>query len=75
MRGQYFKPMKSVDLRKSFGLNTPSLVKKNTPAIKKMIEIASRSLLEKSSINKTKKAVPRTKKNDGNTMCDNFKIS
>ena len=44
-------------------------------AIKKITEIASRRLLDKSSINKTKNAVPRIKKIEGSTICDNFKIS
>lgn len=62
--------MLNVDLRKSFGLKVPSLVKKNIPDIKKITEIASSNLFEKSSINKTKNAVPRIKKIEGRTIFD-----
>lgn len=65
----------NVDLRKSVRLKVPSLVKKNIPDIKKITEIASNSLFDKSSINKTKNAVPRIKKMDGRTMFDNLRKS
>ena len=67
--------MLNADLRKSVRLKVPSLVKKNIPDIKKITEIASKSLFGKSSINKIKNAVPRIKKMDGRTMFDSLRKS
>lgn len=64
-----------VDFMKSEGLNVPSLVKKNIPDIKKITEMASRRLFDKSSINKIKNAVPRIKKIDGRTIFDSLRKS
>ena len=65
--------MLKTDLKKSPGLKVPSLVKKNIPDIRKIAEIASRSLFDNSSINKTKNAVPRIKKIEGRTTFDNLR--
>ena len=73
--GQYFNVMLNVDFRKSGKLNVPSLVKKKIPDIKKIIEIASSSLLDKSSINKTRNAVPRMKKIEGKTTFESLRKS
>jgi hypothetical protein len=67
--------MLSVDFKKSEKLSDPSLLKKKAPEIRKMTEIVSSSLLEKSSINKSKKAVPRMKKIEGRTIFDNLRKS
>ena len=73
--GQYLIVILSVDFRKSEKLSDPSLLKKKAPEIRKVTEIMSSSLLEKSSMNKSKKAVPRIKKTEGKTIFDNLRKS
>ncbi len=67
--------MLSVDLKKSVRLKVPSFVKKNIPDIKKIAEITSNRLFDRSSINKIKNAVPRIKKIDGRTRFDKLRKS
>lgn len=73
--GQYLRLRLIVEVIKLEKLKVPSLLMKNKLDIRKIIEMISKSLFDKSSINKTKKAVPRIKNREGKTICDILKKS
>ncbi len=67
--------MLKTDLAKSETLKVPSFEKKKRPETKNIIDMAAKSLLPYSSINKTKKPAPRIKKIEGRMIFENFVMS